>query len=192
MHRLLLPFILFLSLFHGPTYTQVVEKAQSSVVRLTGTMEEAHYSCTGFVIRVHRVLTAAHCKGENMTADRIPVTVLRANTDTDLMLLDVDTNKPALKFRDLPVVRFENLTAIGYGFGWPYLTVLNVRALLVDVSPESDLTPGLIVQGGYIHGMSGGPVIDSVGQVVGIVQQTNEGVGYGVTVTIIKAFLLGS
>jgi S1-C subfamily serine protease len=50
--------------------------------------------------------------------------------------------------------------------------------------------PGIVVQGGYIPGMSGGPVIDKDGQVVGIIQQSDQNIGYGVGVDRISEFLL--
>jgi hypothetical protein len=39
--------------------------------------------------------------------------------------------------------------------------------------------------------MSGGPITDYQGRVVGIIQQTNEGIGYGVNALTIRTFLLG-
>ena len=93
--------------------------------------------------------------------------------------------------RDDPVVKFEDLTAIGYAFGWDQALVLDVKVLLVSKAPVDNDTPGIIVRPGYIGGMSGGPVVDMNGQMVGIVQQANSGVGYGVPILIIRAFLLG-
>jgi S1-C subfamily serine protease len=191
-HRLLAPFLLIGSLFQGPTYEQVVDRVSSSVVRITGEMGEEQYACTGFVVNVHQVLTAAHCIGERMTADGTPAKVLKADANVDLALLDVNTNKPGLDFRGEPIQRFETITGIGYAWGWRYLTVLDVRAYLVDVKPEQDIAVGTFVQGQYIGGMSGGPVVDRHGLVVGIVQRSNSGVGYGVGVLLIHAFLLGT
>ncbi len=196
LHKILVPLALLAAFFHGPTYTQVVEKAQTSVLHILGSVTDddgnvGHYSCTGFAIAKRRVLTAAHCNGKDMTADGIHAILLKADVQSDLMLLEVGTGRKPMTFRDTPVVRFEELTAIGYGYGWHYLTVLTVHPILVDVTVEG-MAPGMFVQGGYIGGMSGGPVIDMDGYVVGIVQRTSEGVGYGVTALTIKAFLLGT
>jgi len=185
---------LYLSLlFHGQTYVHTVDRVSSSVTHIIGVTDEGqHGMCTGFVIAKHRELTAAHCAGTDMTADGLVATVLKTDKYVDLALLEVGTEKPALSFRDIPIARFEPLTAIGYAWGWKYLTVLGVRALLIDVQPNVSMAPGLFAQPGYIAGMSGGPVTDIDGHVVGIIQQTNEGVGFGVTVPLIKAFLLGT
>lgn len=200
-HRFLAPFVALASLFYSPSYTHVVDHTQASIVRVTGTKEVetimgtmvGEYVCSGEVIAPHRVLTANHCLGDHMRADGASVRlVIRASAAYDLALLDVDTAKPALMLRDTPVVRFEHLTALGYAFGWEWITVLDVRALMVDVQPYPEAAPGLIVQPGYIGGMSGGPVVDNYGRMVGIVQQTNEGIGYGVSTLLIRAFLLGA
>lgn len=192
--------ILTLSAF-GPSHRKVVDRTMSSVVRITGTKDmdtmfgpmRASYVCTGFVINKHRVMTAAHCVGEAMTADGIAVKVLKADETTDLALLDVDTNKPALAFQDRPLERGDALTALGYGFGWTRILVLEVKVLLVDYTPPgTDLAAGMFVDGGYIGGMSGGPVVDANGKVVSIVQRSVEKAGYGVGTLMMKAFLLGT
>jgi S1-C subfamily serine protease len=178
----------------------MVDRVSSSIVRITGEKDMmAHYGpvhsgyvCSGFVFRPHQVLTAHHCLGENLRADGVLVKkVLKIDEYYDLALLAVDTQKSALVLRDTPVVRFEPVTAIGYAWGWNRLTVLQVRVFLVDMSPDEMTAPGLITQGGAIGGMSGGPVVDSNGQVVCIVQHSNEGIGHGVGVQIIRVFLLG-
>jgi S1-C subfamily serine protease len=200
MHKLLSILLAFISLFHSPTYTQVVDKAQASVIRITGEMDvmtffgpmHGSYSCTGEVVAPHRVLTAAHCNGDKMLADGLQVKVIAYDKYFDLMLLDVPTEKPALIFRDTPVVRYEPLTAIGYAWGLDKLTVLPERPFLFNVIPPEDPTaPKMLVTPGYVGGMSGGPVIDAAGLMVGIVQETGDGIGLGVDMTQIHAFMAG-
>lgn len=213
MRSLLTAFGLVAVLFCHPSPSQVIERAQASVVRITGVMDveeeslqawhpaiswtytqdgaRANYVCSGFVIGHHLVQTAAHCVGKDMTADGIKATVLKVSKGYDLALLDVATDKAPLKFRDSSVERFEMLNGIGYAWGWTVQSVLAERAFLVDTAPYEDGAPGLIVQFGYIGGMSGGPVIDNEGKVVGIVQQSNGQVGYGVATNLIRAFLVG-
>lgn len=189
-----------LSLFPACTdpYTHMVDRVSASIVKIRGEKDfdtffgEVHgaYSCSGFVVAKHRVLTAAHCLGDNMTADGIAATPLIANEHYDLALLDVDTPKAPLEIRDRPVTRFEALTAIGYGFGWDQLSAVPVTVTIVNQRTEGDGAPGIITHGSYIGGMSGGPVVDIAGRVVGIVQQSDEGAGYGVGTLLIRAFLL--
>lgn len=186
---------------------RVIERAQSSIVRITGTVSEAEerlawitdagYVCSGFVIGPNTVLTAAHCIGSDIYADGVPVKVIRVDKTTDLALVEVKTDRAPLLFRGDSLctgelTRFEELNAIGYAWGWTKLTVLKVRAFLLDVSPYDGAAPGILTQGGFIGGMSGGPVVDVSGCVVGMVQQSNGSVGYGVGLPIISAFLRSS
>jgi len=176
----------------------MVDRVSASVVRITGVEKSEDGEpgrdmvCTGEVIGHNRVLTAGHCVGLRMLADGEKAVVLKTDDLYDLALLGTETHKkPAIVFRDINVSRFEQLTAIGYAWGINKLTVLDVRAFLVDLAPTKRMAPGIIVQGGYVGGMSGGPVVDQKGQQVGIVQQSNDGVGYGVGIQIIRVFLLG-
>jgi len=192
----LVPFA-FVSTANPVENTLAIDQVSSSLVRIT--IREAHpiygvveHTCSGFHLTPERILTAAHCMGENILADGKSVTVLKVDTRYDLALLSTEHPKPGLILRDLPPRRFETLYAIGYAYGWTKLTVLQVRAFLIDHPVTDDVPVGIIVQGGYIGGMSGGPVIDEFGLVVGIVQQSNNAIGYGVGTLLINAFLLGT
>lgn len=206
MKALLLPLILSFSLlapfkwvgnfFHQPA--SVVEIAQASLVRITGETEtegffgpqRVRYSCSAFQIAPNRVLTAAHCVGEKMLGDGHGIRVLKVDKYYDLALLQSE-GKPSLEFRDKPVSRFEKLTAIGYAFGWTKLSTLNVTVLIENYAVQADAPVGIIVQGGYIGGMSGGPVVDDAGAVVSVVQRGSAQIGYGVSTLLVRAFLLG-
>src|SRR5258708_2810230 len=130
-HRLLVPFLAVGSLLHphhqSDPYTQMVEKAEKSVVRVTGEMtretmfgtQQGTYTCTGEVIAPDRVLTAAHCVGQKMKTDQDDIqVVIKADKTLDLAILATNTHqKPSMKFRTSPVVRCEVLTAIRYAYG---------------------------------------------------------------------------
>jgi Trypsin-like peptidase domain len=206
LHKLLLPFLAIGSLFHPSSdpYTRMVNKTEMSIVRITGEKDAVNmfgqpvhfaYVCTGEVIAPGRVLSAAHCVGDNMKADLDALMPLKIDQSLDLALLTTDTHqKPALKLRSTNALQFEQLTAIGYAFGYKDISVLLVTPFLLDASPwtnedESPLAPGMIVEGEYIGGMSGGPVVDAKGLQVGIIQQGGSGVGYGVEASTIRAFL---
>lgn len=198
--KILAPFLLILHLLGThPQTTKMVDQVSSSVVRITGEADEmtmfgpehVHYICSGEVIAPNRVLTAAHCVGENMLSDGVKAVALKIDKKTDLALLVTLTDKPALTFRNEDPIRFESLTAVGYAFGMEKLTALSVRVLIVSVAPFDDMVPGILVQPGYVGGMSGGPVVDADGVMVGIIQASADGIGYGVGNTLIKAFLVG-
>lgn len=208
MFKLLIP-VLALFGFFQPTDTQylhLIDKVQNSLVRISGDREitdmfgishTGQFVCTGTAIAKDRVLTAAHCTHTDypIYADGVQVKILKADEFTDLAVLHVLTNRPTLTFRERGVERFEPLTGIGYAYGLVRLSALAVRPFLVNqpspFEPPDRTPPGILVQPSYIGGMSGGPVIDEDGLVVGIVQQGYEGVGYGVGTLIIRAFLLG-
>lgn len=179
----------------------MVDRVSMSIVRITGEREvegwfgaqQVTYTCSGEVIAINRVLTAAHCVGEKLLSDGTVATPLSVNEDMDLALLQTKTSKPALVRRETQVLRYEPLTAIGYAWGLTSLSALSVTPFLIDITPEKGLSPGILVQPAYIGGMSGGPVVDESGQMIGIVQaSTPEGVGYGVGVKLIEAFLVGT
>ena len=187
----------FFGLFtsHQTAYTKMVDRVSSSVVRIIAVKDDGLHTCSGEVIGVNLVLTAAHCVGDTMSVDGIPAKVLKGDAYFDLLLLSVPTTKPAIRFRSSNVVRYEDLTAIGYAFGWTKLSVLQVRAYLLNIDPfdsENAKAPGIVTQGAFIPGMSGGPVVDADGEMVSMAQQANGGVGFGVGVQLIKAFLLGA
>jgi hypothetical protein len=199
---LLTPFKAIGHFFKHPASVQ--ERVSDSLYRITGKAEVEtflgpmvmNYSCTGFQIAPNRIMTAAHCVGKDMTADGQSVQVVTANPYFDLALLkgkDHPMNfRPSLSFRDRGVDRFEHLLAFGYGFGWNKLSILDEKVFLTGYHVAEDGAIGFIVQGGYIGGMSGGPVTDDSGLVVGVVQRGNTQIGYSVGTTIIKAFLLDS
>ena len=171
----------------------VVDRVSASVIRVTSHDAWGEGTCSGFVIAPQRVMTAAHCIADKMLADGKDAVVVKVDKHYDLALLRVDKLlKPSITLRDRPVERFEGLIAIGYGYGWTRLSVLEVQAFLINNAVEEDGAVGIIVQGSYIGGMSGGPVVDKSGLVVGIVQRSSTTIGYGVGTLFMHAFLLGT
>ena len=177
----------------------IVDQASASVLRITGEKNEAtmfgdvetmHYSCSGFAIEPNVVMTANHCLGDHMTADGKDAMVLAGDEKDDLGLLYVPTAKKPLHFQHNKLVRFEDIMGIGYGYGFPRLTVTFNRVELLDFSPApGELVPGTFMINPIIHGMSGGPIIDYKGLVVGICQDTVSEASYGVDFITMYNFL---
>ena len=192
LHFIAALFLSIGSLFHGHAtdYTRMVDRVQSSIVRIEIHSSEGSGRCSGFVVQSHIVLTANHCTDGDLVVDGVPASLIKRDGENDLAILYVSTGKPSLSFRLTPVVRFEILTSIGYGYGLHTLTPLQNRVIMVNGDLESDGIPkGIIVAPGYIGGMSGGPVVDASGLVVGIIQRGSAQIGYGVPVSVILSFL---
>jgi S1-C subfamily serine protease len=194
----LAPFSWFGRILSGPA--RMEDRVANSLYRITGSAEvetmfgtrRINYSCTGFQVAPKKIMTAAHCVGDDMKADGIPVKVISGDKYFDLALLEGPSDRPILQFREREVQRWEMLKSLGYGYGWNRLTVLDNKVILTRYKVVEDGPVGIVVQGGYIGGMSGGPLVDLDGKVVGVVQRSNSQIGYSVGATIIKAFLLDS
>lgn len=193
MKKLLLSALLLIPLLFNLACVDnhVIESTRSSLVRISGdTPFGEHYVCTGFLIEPGLILTANHCLGTNLLADGDKTIVKGKDEFYDLALLTSKTSKPSLTFRDEPVMEQENLFGVGYGNGWSVPIAIREVVVVPNYAPFPGASSGIIGKAGFIGGMSGGPVIDASGKVVGIVQRGQSGLDYGVGVTMIRAFLL--
>jgi len=194
----LISLLIFSACVDEPT---TVNTITSSIVRISGIQEihsifgsgQEHYICTGFTIAPHTILTANHCIGDNMLVDGYAAHLIKGDKYYDLAVLNVtESKRSVLPLRDITPILSEELIGVGYGNGWIFPIAMHERVLIGSYAPTQSVPVGIITQGGYIGGMSGGPIIDLYGNVVGVIQQSNNGLGYGVGTTIIKAFLLDS
>jgi S1-C subfamily serine protease len=182
-----------MALFIGkPHVTEyLAERAANSVVFVSIDGPSQRGSCSGEVVAHNRVLTAHHCIGEKMWADGKPAKVLSSDEYFDLALLSVDTgDRPFISLSDHGIERGDNLIGIGYAFGWDQLSFIHLRVTLANIIPDPQISPRIATEGEVIMGMSGGPVVDSMGRMVSIVQLGAENLSMGVSVPIIRAFLL--
>lgn len=199
-----LTLLLITSLLSGACKDEpaVVNTITSSIVRISGLQASQsifggpaldRYICTGFTVAPHVILTADHCTGTDMTADGVKATLIKGDKYYDLAVLSVPgSNRPTLPLRDIVTIPSEELIGVGYGNGWTFPIAMHQRVLIGSYAPTIGIPVGIITQGGYVGGMSGGPIVDLYGNVVGVIQQSNSGLGYGVGATIVKAFLLDS
>ena len=155
--------------------------------------------CTAFAVAPRVYLSAAHCVADISTPttiliDRRPVMVEKIDVARDLIrLVAYYLDKPPLTIRTAPLVLEERIFSLGYGYGWGSPIGFSHRVLLVNypipADAEDTIWPGTIVSGGFVGGMSGGPLWDSAGDVVGMVQRSTPQVGYGVNAATLLEFV---
>ena len=179
----------------------VVDRTKAALVRVSHIgVQMTHFGpvsgvtiCSGWSVADGLILTANHCIGEaaeQMLVDGVSASVIKRDEYYDLALLKSNLHKRVLYFRDTPVAYGDRVTGIGYGFGWTQPLVLTHPVLLANQSIGARQAAGIITNGEWVTGMSGGPVVDYAGRVVSMIQQFYMGQGYGVGTTMMKAFLL--
>lgn len=175
--------------------TSVIDRAATSVYRVHGLMVDPEhgpypYACTAFLVTDEHVMSAAHCAGDPMWVAELPAKVATRDTYLDIAVFKVaGLHGAPLMTRMAPVVRFESVVAMGYAYGWQRLFTLHTRVYFPSLSPAQGMAPGILVKPGYIGGMSGGPLIDVEGLVVGIIQASNPDMGYGVSAAFLREVL---
>lgn len=180
-----------ISLGADSSVSKAVVNVENSIVQIKPHLSSnPALTCTGFVIQPRQVITANHCASKSMTIDGVPVMLIKSDVKVDLALYSVPNTTKSVATLATSITRFQAAYGVGYAFGFntPYIT-LN-RVILVEYNPkEFNMAPGIFVEGKFINGMSGGPFVNSDGEVLGIVQRSYEGVGYGVSTKTIQAFL---
>lgn len=175
--------------------TSLEEKVRDSIARLTIVIDgEVDSVCTAWSVKANTYITAAHCTpiGATFVLDKEEeATILAIDPKHDLALIQSDYLMPALEIRKEPLRWLEEVEGIGYGgnFRLPIVTFNRVVSMGDKLSPSGP--KGTIFMSPFVGGMSGGPVIDSNGKVVGICQQTNSTLGFGVDANTIIKFLGG-
>jgi S1-C subfamily serine protease len=139
--------------------------------------EDGHYEGTGFVIAKDRVVTANHViyGATACVIDHKPVKLISHETDLDVAVLEVDLgpNPAVLPFSCDGYQEGETYFSIGYAHGLDFaMTKLIGTGDFTDIGGDDEYPYAgnhfSKITGIVIPGMSGGPIIDTNGRVVGI------------------------
>jgi S1-C subfamily serine protease len=194
MRKVLLTALLSLCLLSpalADNWSLTAEKVGKSIVEV----ENKEGACTAFVIDANHekntdlLMTAAHCDGEGLYADHSPAKVVSKDTKNDLMVIEVeDTDKPALKLAKANPKIGEEVMSYGYGYALdrPLARVAHISDDKTYIPDGGVGGPFLVTDTSFVPGQSGGPVVNSAGEVVMIVQMGNSVVGLGRGAEIIK------
>lgn len=173
-----------------------VESARASVVKVRGASECGVKAGTGFLYESGRVMTNAHVVAGatqvdvTVGDDIVAAEVVVFDADLDLAVLDVETDAAPLSFAD-GVAAGDDAVVLGFPGGGDYTSEpVRVRAVKALRSPNGTVDATVVrdvvaLRGVVLGGNSGGPVVNTDGEVVGVVfsaSATHEDTGYALTV----------
>ena len=157
----------------------VIERAVSQISDIDWTLDEKRGGhCTGVQIGIRWILTAEHClppKDVNVdiTANGTPVRVLKRSAELDLAILETpgDATNSIMEIRKSPPKLGEEVAAVGLGWG-PGNEGRVIPPMVLRRSIARIGANGYIyTDGSFIPGMSGGPLVDVDGKLIGVVRQ---------------------
>ena len=182
-----------------------VRSAAPSVVRVLGTACGLRIAGSGWVVTPSLVVTAAHVvAGQEDTVvtssrlRRTPVTVVAFDPKNDLALLRV----PGLRLRPLPLRKptpGQAVAILGYPENGPLTVVPGRLGATSVVLSEDAYGHGPVartitaVRGDVRHGDSGGPTVDTSGNVATTVFAARLGSkgGFGIPINVLRKLLRG-
>lgn len=178
-------------------WEKVVRRVSQSVIALTCSGHDKN-GCTAFSINEKErfYLTASHCKEilEQQTDGEETATAFGQKLDVvfqssfdgglDLIVFRGSERRPALRLRDTPYGQGLQVGALGYGNGWPgpMFRTGYVSLILQNAAAQrwqwfdNNLVPG----------MSGGPIFDGNGRIIGVNQQTDQFSGLSVSLSTLR------
>ena len=102
----------------------------------------------------------------------------------DLAIFKSDVKMPALRYRTKPIDIGQAVGAYGYGYGGA-TPIFRVGVVSVFQRDERG-SEWMLLDTALVRGMSGGPIVDEDGRVVGVNKATDQTSGTSLSVTQIK------
>ena len=139
--------------------------------------------CTAWHYSPHIYITASHCTTNPdqeymLTVDLLPRTglvhgtVVKIDVEADIAAIFVlgQGGEPILQLSAHPSMVGESVRGLGYGgrSNTAYYTYGHISSLLM-VFPTARTGENLILYGGFIPGMSGGPILNNWGEVISVI-----------------------
>lgn len=197
-----------------PTVLQLpaVAQVRPSVVKIEGTAPSCRQALegSGFVVSPERVMTNAHVVAgtrrltvSSPNGQQLPARVVLFDSDNDIAVLDVPgLTAPALRFADGEAQTGDDAIVLGYPEAGPFaVNAVRVRDKINLSGPDIYRTGQILrqvytVRGLIRQGNSGGPMINSAGEVVGVVfgaaEDTNDQTGFVLTAEQVRQNLTDS
>lgn len=189
----ILPVVLACLLFIGSAPTVAYKSVIDSTILKVHEVdwyadEEVQGHCSGIQIGVRWVLTMSHCIPDgnvDVLVDQRPVRIVKNDPKRDLALLETPEDVKVggvIDIRKSETHPGETVIAIGYAWDEPIFTLIRTVGRVTDSEIFTD--------GSFIPGMSGGPVIDTDGKLVGVIWKGYRGdIGGAVSAKVVRAFL---
>lgn len=183
----------------GPSPADIYRTTVPSVVSI-GSNEVKHQFGAGTFVADGLVVTAWHCVSDEAEyhvvmhdGRRLPVTVAGVDEANDIALLRVDVAVRAVALGDGPAVG-DRVFAIGtpYGIRESFSTGLVSGLGRTIKTSESQSAEVIQVSVGLNPGNSGGPLLNSSGEVVGVcvaIRTGSQGIGYAVPASRVRDLL---
>ncbi|HEV8461930.1 MAG TPA: CvpA family protein [Gaiellaceae bacterium] len=170
-----------------------VSRIRPSVVRITAVACGLGVEGSGWVVRPHLVVTAAHVieGGSSIRADRHAARAVVVNRKQDIAILRVPgLDAPALPFIDARPG--DSVAIVGYPENGPFDARPGRIGSTADVLVNGNLRQVTAINGLVRHGNSGGPAVNIEGKVESTVFAARIGAraGYGVPAAAVRAALL--
>lgn len=164
--------------FKPKTRQEVIATTELSLLRISHDIDGKHeFTCTGFIINSAKGqgITAKHCvvnddgsPVETLLVNGFPTEIIKTSETLALIKVNVMLGPPLDLRKDLPN-KGEDVIGLGYGFGDYVVMVRHIGNPKPGFGGKQDI----VLDGPLAPGMSGGPVVDMDGKVVGLAQQNS-------------------